>query len=313
MNPKQALADLQKGETWPVYFLYGDEPYKIDEFIANARTAVFGGSLGSEYSVERIDGSVSTGSAVVGALQSMELFGARGHGGNRKIVIVRQAAQLKEQEPLADAVMGGDQGPEKDPWGGNVLILVSESLDGRRKFHQWLKKKGYALEFARAKDTELSQWARYIARKFGVNLEPGAAELLVLLSDGSLFRLEQEIEKSWLHAGGASDATIRREDVAAVASREVSHEMVELVDAILDSKRTRAMILCEKLIRSSEDALGLTGFLAWGIKNPMGKRRPDAARNRRLLARLLDLDLRLKSTGLDARSLIDQFVVENTK
>lgn len=292
-----------------MYFLYGDEPYKIDEFVAKARAAVFGESGGNEYSVERVDGSIGTGNAVLGALQSMELFGSLGGGCSRKIVVVRQAGQLKEQEPLVSAVMG----EEKDPWGGNVLILQSESLDGRRKFHQWLKKKGYALEFARAKDVELGQWAKYIARKFGVNLEPGAAELLVMLSDGSLFRLEQEIEKSWLHAGGAPDATIRREDVAAVASREVSHEMVELVDAILDAKRTRAMILSGKIIRSPEDALGLVGFLIWGIKNPMGKRRPDTARNKCLLARLLDLDLRLKSTGLDARSLVEQFVVENTR
>src|SRR5438132_5499579 len=32
------------------------------------------------------------------------------------------------------------------PWGPSILLLAGDSLDGRRKFHQWVKKQGRSEE-----------------------------------------------------------------------------------------------------------------------------------------------------------------------
>ena len=41
-TPKQALADIEKGKAKPLYYLYGEEPFKTNEFIEKAAIAMFG-------------------------------------------------------------------------------------------------------------------------------------------------------------------------------------------------------------------------------------------------------------------------------
>lgn len=273
---------------------------------------MFGDEDNLTFCVDRIDGATSTGSDVLEAISSMGLFGG---SDRRRLVIVRQAHLLKEVDPLADRLMDS---PKDSPWGDSLLLLVAESLDGRRKFHQWLKKRDLALEFKPARDAELAQWVQYLAKKTGAKVGREAAEMLAVLSDGSLYRLAQEIEKAWLYAGAEKGIELTPEHVAGVASNQISHELVELVRAILEGKRTRALLLSESLIKGSDDALGLVGFLTWALKNPgrggfVGQVSGGVSRARELSHALLDLDLRLKSTGTDANAAVEQFVIEHTR
>lgn len=301
VTPNQALADLQKGKAWPVYCLYGDEPYKIREFIDKLTEGLFGSAGGeTAFCLDKLDGSTTKGADVLDAVQSVGLFAGRA----RRLVIVRQAHLLKETEELARTLMNGPKGAS--PWGENVLVLVCDSLDGRRKFHQWLKKAGYALEFRPARDAELMQWVSFLARKLGVEVDAEAARVLAVLSEGSLHRLAQEIEKAWLYAGAVKGTRIATEHVAATAGGGVSHEMVELVDAILEGKRMRALLLCERLITGAEDALGLVGFLTWAMKN-------GRARGGSRVRGLLELDERLKSSGQDPNLLVQEFIIGQTR
>ncbi len=303
-TPKAALADLQKGKTWPVYFLFGEEPFKIQEFIEKMRSLVLGEHAANTYSVEKLDGPTCTSGDVINSLQSIGLFG--GGADARKIVIVRQAGLMKsadKNDELFTMLMAAKSGNEL--WGENVLVMVSDSLDGRKKFHQWLKKQGFSIEFKKAQDSELLTWVDYLAKKIGVTVDAEAAQALAVVSDGSLYRLKSEIEKAWLYTGAEANAKIKQEDVAQVASSAVTHEMVELVSAILEKKKTRALILCEKLITGPEDALGMVGFLVWALKSP--KWRVDSRED--LLHVLIDLDVKLKSTGMDQQALVERFIV----
>lgn len=317
-TPKQALADLEKGKPWPIYYLYGDEPFKINEFVEKVSATLFGdqpatgGAL--SFNVDRIDAQTSTGSDVLEAVQTMGLFGGGGAGGNKRLVLVRQGHALKETDPLLAALSAAKKG--ESPWGDNVLVFAADSLDGRKKFHQWIKKNGCALEFKPARDAELAQWVQYLAKKTGAIVSPDVVPMLAVLSDGSLYRLAQEIQKAWLYAGAEPGTQITAEHLAEVSSAQVTHEMIELVKAVLESKRTRALLLAEKLIRSNEDALGLVGFLTWAIKNPgrgyTGVIAGGQPRVRRMVQTLVDLDQRLKTSGHDPSALVEQFVIEET-
>ncbi|MBI3557656.1 MAG: hypothetical protein HY074_15450 [Deltaproteobacteria bacterium] len=274
---------------------------------------MFGDEQNLTFCVDRIDGATATGSDVLEAIQSMGLFGGASDD-RRRLVIVREAQLLKELDPLADAAMNAGKGAS--PWGDSLLLLVAESIDGRRKFHQWLKKHDLTLEFKPARDAELAQWVAYLTRKCGAKVDAQAAQMLAVMSDGSLYRLAQEIEKAWLYAGGTAGAEITAEHISMISTSQITHEMIELVRAVLEGKRTRGLLLSEKLIRAPEDALGLVGFLTWAIKNPgrgfTGNIAGGAGRARKMVHALVELDFRLKSSGLDANALVEQFVIEQT-
>ncbi|MEW6056541.1 MAG: DNA polymerase III subunit delta [Bdellovibrionota bacterium] len=324
LTAKQAITELEKGKAKPVYYLYGEEPFKIQEFVEKLCALAFGedpskfessAALEKSFSfcIDRLDGASSTGGDVLEAIQSIGLFGSAQSGG-RRVVLVRQAHQMKDVDTLAKPLF--DSAPES-PWGENILVLIADSLDGRRKFHQWLKKQGFTLEFKPARDAELLQWVQYLAKKRNLNIAPEAAQVLAAQSEGSLYRLAQEIEKAWLFAGASPNLSLSLEHIAAVSSYQGSFEMVELVRAILESKRTRALLLAEKLVRTPEEALGLVGFLTWAVKNPgrgfAGTIVGGRQRAERLVGALVDLDERLKTSGLDAPALIEEFVISQSR
>ncbi len=316
LNPKTALADIEAAKSKPLYFLYGEEPFKISEFVDKAQKAMFGKASNLTFCVDRIDGAEASGSDVLEAIQSMGLFGGSSGDDRRRLVIVRQAQLVKDIDTLADVAMNSAKAGQASPWGDSLLLLVAESIDGRRKFHQWLKKQDLALEFKPARDAELAQWVTYLTKKCGAKVNAEAAQMLAVVSDGSLYRLAQEIEKAWLYAGGTPGAEITAEHISQISTSQITHEMIELVRAVLEGKRTRGLLLSEKLIRAPEDALGLVGFLTWAIKNPgrgfTGNILGGTVRARAMIHALVDLDFRLKSSGLDANSLVEQFVIEQT-
>lgn len=304
---KQALTDLQKKKFWPVYFLYGEEPFKIQEFITKVKEQLFTDKTQADFCVDKLDGSQSKGADVLGAVQSLGLFGGGGTSG--RLVIVKQAHLLKETEDFFEALQ---EAKDASPWDDSVLILIAESLDGRKKLHQWLKKKGFALEFKKATDAELQQWIQYMAKKQGATIEPQAAQWLAVISEGSLERLQGDIEKAWLYAGASDGVVLTEEHVRAVTGSQVSHEMAELVQAVLAAKRTRAMVLVEKLIQGSEDALGFVGFMTWALKNPGRGFQFQTSRAREILLGLVELDQRLKSSGLEPQALVEEFVLSGS-
>ncbi len=307
--PKLALSDLKTGKTWPVYFLYGEEPFKIHEFVSKMAETLLGDLL-NQYDIDRIDGSQSTGAEILNAIQSSGLFASS----NKKIVLVDKAGFLKEVEELQEVLASVTAKNRNEILGENIMILISESIDGRKKFHQWLKKNNHAIEFKKATDQEMLTWVEYLSKKMKIKVNLKAAQMLSLLADGSLYRLKSEIEKAWLHSGAETDAVIDEKNVEAVSSQPISHEMVDLVTSFLMRKKTRALILAEKLIRTNEDALGFVGFVNWALKNPKwvqmnANRSLTKLELNRILKKLLKLDERLKSTATEGSVAVEEFIL----
>jgi len=263
--PKQVLEELKQGKAQSSYFLYGEEPYKIEEFIKKVKEIWFGISFNhdaqknqNDFSVEIIDGSQSTGNDVLNSMNSFGLFSML--SAQKKMVIVKNADQLKDTDDLLTEL-------EKNTNQDALLFLVSEKLDLRKKLHSYFKEKNCALEFTKAKDQELITWVHYIGKKYNLKIEPQAATLLAIRSDGSLFRLENEIIKCWLYLGGSENLSLDLKTVQDISTNDISYEVIELSEAICVKKIARALLLADKVVQSQEQALGLVGFLTWTIKN----------------------------------------------
>lgn len=308
--PKRVLADLAQGKAKALYFLYGEEPFKIQEFAKKFQDAFLGEGADVSFSIDRMDGSQCSVEDVLDAVATTGFLFGGGANTSKRLVFVRQAHALKNGDKLMEWCK---EQPTTDV--SNILLLIADSIDGRKKFHQWLKNNGQALEFRKAADQELAQWAAFLAKKRGVVLEREAADALAVLCDGSLYRLDQEIEKAWLYKGGAAEGTrLSGEDIAMVASHDVSHQMADLVNAVFEGKRARALLSTGRVIQSSEDALGFVGFCVWALKNPERFRSVSTlmrkGKERSFLGELAALDRKLKGSGLEAQSLVNEFVVK---
>jgi DNA polymerase III delta subunit len=278
--------------------------------------------------VTYFSGSDLTVADLIDELSSLQLFMAKAKSSDGRLIVVRQADQLKDADELLAQWNGGKkQRPAANPWAPNVLLFLSTSIDGRRKLPQLLKQCGvvFSLDVVSAADRNLL--INEMAKDLDLTLNAQAQALLAIMAEESLGRVQQELEKIALYLmphsaddnGAASESAsvaipVTAEHIQALCATVARFDMAELVKAVFEGYRTRALLLSQHLIRGPDDALGLVGFMNWAVCHPdkfRWGRRPQPSRLMAMVPSLLDLDRRLKSSGQDPRLLVDNFIVES--
>ncbi len=303
-NPKQAITDLSKDKLWPLYFLYGEESYKIEEFVESIQEK-FTGKSGAKAGIvlEKKDGFSMASEELIEICQTQDLFSGFQNKVEKRILWVRNADKIQGLEKISTLL---EKEPEYFSKTQVCLLLSADSVDQRKKFFTWAKKHGLLLEFKPIKEFDLPGWVAYMAKKLNITVTADALSFLQRNFNGSLHTVWQELQKAYLYsiADELSNTEITAQSLAAVNAMQFQHEMVELVDSIVSGKKVRSLLLTERLIKNQEDALGLVGFLTWKLKQKDTRFNPD------LLPALLDTDLMLKSSGMDPKTVIEKMVVD---
>ena len=296
---KQWLKKVKADEAPPALFLHGCDVYRVRYFLDALRERAPGGCA-------FMDGAAVDGAEILERLQTADLFAM---SSGLRLVVVREANQMKGWDEVfrgRQLQVGADH-----PWPGVLLLLLSDTLDGRRKHSQALKKIGLTLELNTPQSAELPAFVAALAAAKGLALESEAAALLALMAADGIAPVASEIEKLVLYLGDEKRPATRA-DVERVSAVAVTYDMAELVKAVVEGRRARAMLRAGELIKAPEDALGFVGFLTWCLKNPdkfRWQKRPDVARLYALADGLLELDTRLKSAGLDPRIPVEAFII----
>lgn len=287
---------------WPVYFLHGEDLFKIKVFLQ---------FLKSRSAVEVYDGEIHSVEEIQEGLQTVSLFLIQN---KIKCVYIKNSDALKKPEFIVEPLIKSEQ-----PYAETILVMQSSTLDLRRKFHQWVKRKKYTLDMGKPNREECELWLSWIAQEKKVSIPLDAREFLLESCDGQLWNIDQEIEKASLYAEDSAVSCsnnlkqLTLEHFYAVSSSSRSQTMLTLIKAILENKRIRALHLSQKLIQSTEEAMNFVGLFSWALRNLEKISCPISfEKQKKLLADLLILDSKLKSISLDALFLIERFILDQT-
>jgi DNA polymerase-3 subunit delta len=316
------LRSLARDPLHPVYLLYGDEPYLVDQarHVIVERLAAGAGALrvhaGDEDVVLRVGE----------ALRTRSLFGGL------PLAIVRDVDALgeAEQEGLLACL------PETPD---AVLVLVGSGPDLRRRLFATCVRRGAAFEFGRIPLARLPAWLIEEARMRGHALSADAAQLLVDLIGSDLRVATAEIEKLSLYVGAAQP--IDAAAAAAVVGSSRERSMFELADhlqrrdvgpalgvlrallahggaqpiavAAFLGGQFRRMLAAAELIAagvSSQDMARGLGVSPWvADRIGAGARRYGRRALVSALERLAAVDLALKSSRTSATVLLESYVI----
>jgi DNA polymerase-3 subunit delta len=248
MTPDELRGELREGRIRPAYLLAGEEPLLREDARAAIRAAVLAGAP-ADFDCDRLDGESASGGALVDCLRTLPVLAPR-----RLVDLRDPAAGRGRDRGLADALAAAVPGLEE---GGPVVLVVSAAPDRVQAFR----------EPAAVVDCEAPRGAREIAgfaraeaKRRGIELGPGVAELLAERVGPQLLVLRQELEKAALCAGPGSRVT--RAHVEA-GTADLSEEPVwELTDAIGEGRCGDALALLAKLRRAGAQPPVLLGALA---------------------------------------------------
>jgi DNA polymerase-3 subunit delta len=250
MTLDELRESLARGELRPAYLVIGSEALLRDDALAALRGAVLAGAP-AEWNLDRLDGERLGAAALADALGSLPVLGPR------RLVILREP-EGRAGRGLGDAL--AEIVARLDAASPAVLVVVAEKADGRARWVKAFDPEAVVRCDPPRSPREAIAFVREEARRQGVGLDAGAAELLVERVGPQLLCLRREIEKAALLAlpGGK----VGRAEIAAGTPDVAEEPIWDLTDAIGEGRAADALRLLARLLAAGTAPPVLLGSLA---------------------------------------------------
>ena len=313
---------LARGEVKPVYLLLGEEPFLRHR----ARNLIHDVIVGKHEGTASIFTSDDPLEAVLDSLRGDSLFASR-----RMVEIIGADKFLREK---GDAVARYLDRPSAS----GVLVLDAAKVDGRTKLPGAIRAAGMIVDCPLLREGDLPGWVRAEAARRAVRIAPAAVAALLEEVGNNLFALDAEIDKLSTYAGDKKE--IQAQDVSRLTGSVKSWAVWALTDALGKRDAGESLRILPSLLEEDPRGVQTVGVLNWhfsrlaegkyildsgGTQNDLMSRlrlKPYSAQVvqeqakllsmddlARLLRMLLDVDIALKSSGLDPRMLLERFLV----
>lgn len=225
MSAEKILAEWQKKDFKPVYWLEGEEPYYIDMLVDYAEHHILNESEAG-FNLTVFYGRDADWTAIVNACRRYPMFA------DRQVVLLKEAQHMRDIEKLVPYI--------ESPLPSTVFVVgyKEKKLDGKTKFSKLVKKGGY-LNSEKIKDYQLAEWTSQMVHQMGLNIDKNALTMLVDNIGNNLSRLQNEIDKLAINLNGRKNIT--EEDIVKYIGISKEFNVFELQDALAKRDLAKAI------------------------------------------------------------------------
>ncbi|MGI8494380.1 MAG: DNA polymerase III subunit delta [Pyrinomonadaceae bacterium] len=326
---------LKKGDIAPVYILFGAEKYLRDLAAKAITEKILHDAPLREFNETIISLNDTDFQHALAAAEQLPMIAAKRvvKITDVRISVTATKDNLKEEnEEILFRYL-------QRPAASSVVIFVVDDLDKRRKLSKMLLDNSVAVEFPVLSDDKLTEWAKDRLKEFNARADDIALRQLVALVGNNVLRLTNEIEKLAVAALPDSAITFELVEQLVPNSRELSN--FELADHLLNKDRSRALRILNKILNDGAEPLMLLGLISYNfhrlalakemmkqgvdrsevartMKLPYSKqedflataRRTDSEKFSRILRRIAETDLAIKTSKATPRLQIEMLVSE---
>ncbi|MGA2776674.1 MAG: DNA polymerase III subunit delta [Steroidobacteraceae bacterium] len=226
LNLDQLPAVLGRGLA-PVYLVSGEEPL----LVAEAADAIRAAARAAGYTDRNVF-FIERGfdwDELRGATQSLSLFA------DRRIVELRLPSGKPDKGAPLLAALAANPPPDL------LVLVITEKLDKKAGEAPWVQsfaQRGVWVPVWPVGAAALPAWLAARAKRGGVEIEPGAVELIAERVEGNLLAAQQELEKLRLLANGRP---ITRELVEGSVADSARYDVFQLAEAASKGDAARAL------------------------------------------------------------------------
>jgi len=259
---------LKRGTIEPVYLLTGEEEFFHEEAMRLLKTACLG-SDDAGMNSDRLRGDESDVAAI------LDLAATYPMGGAVRLIIVRQADELKLEDPTPLAAYLARPNPK------TCLVFSDAGFDRRRSLFRVLQAHAAVVACDRLDEARLAGWVRERLAEHGYGLDSALADAIAAsLSGAGLARVDAELAK--LRSAIGAPRPVGAADLSILADAPRLEDAFRLAAAVARGARAEALPALRDLLRAGEEPLQLLGALSWYLRNALRSR---AAQGRRLSPR----------------------------
>jgi len=241
---------IRAGAAYPVYLLYGSEPYLIEKWAKS----LIGKGEGSPFNNQRLDGQNPDLSAVWGALEAMPLLAQE-----KTVHLDDLDPSALDARDLEDfAAMLADIPPSSRL----IITAKAASFTGSsagKKIIKLVEGHGAAVELSIRGRGELVKFLQAGAKRLGCELSGDSARHLIEICPADMRTLENELAKVCAFTGSGA---IDREKINAVVTPKTEASAFELSQLILRGNIKGALELLGRLYYLREEPIAILGALS---------------------------------------------------
>lgn len=246
-DPQKLYKDLEAKKFQSIYFLYGDEPYLLNQCALRFKFAVLDESnFDFNYSVYYASEALLDN--IKDSVETLPVFC------QQRLVILKNAHDLKDSEWSQLQVL------IDNPVNSTVFVILAERIDKRKKAIKSLIDKAYCVEFKKPFENQIPQWISHLCLNVNLKISMDAIHRLHRLVGNNLSELENQIFKIQDYIGPRQ--AIELSDVNAVVSFSREESVFDFTKAIGQKDRVKALEQLVSLMDQGQNEVGIVALLS---------------------------------------------------
>ncbi len=236
--------DIKKAEYKKIYLLYGDEAYLKKQYKNKLKNAICGDDT-MNYSY--FEGKDCDASEIKGICETLPFFA------DKRLVIIENSGFFKSANDTINEYI--ENVPDT-----TCVVFVESEVDKRSKLFKKAKDIGYVCEMAEQNQAMLEQWIVGILNQNGMKITKNTLEKFLTYVGSDMESISKELEKVICYAMGRDVVTDM--DVEAVCSVQISSRIFDMIDAMSNKNRARALELYNDMMALKEPPMRILFMLA---------------------------------------------------
>ena len=239
---------MESGSLQGVYLFDGTEEYLKQEAMQKLRHALFTQGMGDLNTTNLTSPDTDTLKAACETVPFLE---------DKRLVIVEEEQALTGRREADEELL---EYMKAVPETCVLVYYCRGKADTRRKLAKRIAQCGHAVTFSAMSEAELNAWIRSVFENSGRKCSVDVANELVFMAGNDAMHLRQEMEKLIALTEGRKQ--IVREDLENITTRNVEYASWELVNAVVDRDRTKALKKLHDMLSNGEASMMILAMLS---------------------------------------------------
>lgn len=252
MKSDELMRSLKQGKVLPVYLLFGDEAFLIQEVLDLIVGKVVD-PASRDFTYDTVYCKGTAGRDIVNLCQTLPFMAAR------RLVVAKEIEALKAAD--LDELLAYLQSPSPS----TCLVMISNQPRYEKKpVIAAVEAVGAVVRFYELLDRDMPGWIENWCRQRGLTIQREAAVYVWQTLGNDLQAVSNELEKTVISVKDRKNISFN--DVKAVVGNFREYTSFDLADALGKKNREEAFLILSRLIQEGESPIGLLGSIAWNFR-----------------------------------------------
>ena len=242
---KQIAEDIKQNNFKQVYLLHGEERYLRRQYKDKLMHAL--SNDGDTMNTHVFEGKDIPIGEVIDLAETLPFLA------EHRVILISDSGLFSS---------GGEKMAEylSSPNESTIFIFNESSIDKRSKLFKAVQSKGYVAEFGVQDENTLKRWIAGVLAREGKKITENTVQLLISKTGTDMDNIHMELEKLICYSMGRE--VITNEDVEAICTTRITNHIFDMINAIAERQKSRALTLYYDLLALKEPPMRILFLIA---------------------------------------------------